>query len=178
MSKTYLVITVVGPDKQGTVASITKVTSEHRANIEESRMARLGGEFAVIMLVSLPESDQAGLMDGLKALETQGLSVFSKATNLARLAMLEGYVPYEVFVYGADHEGIVHQVAEYMATEGINIETADTQVTKAPLTGTPLFSMRAIVQAPPSLSLHQLRAKLNDVGDSLCVDIEVKLGVK
>jgi glycine cleavage system transcriptional repressor len=178
MSKTYLVITVVGPDKQGTVASITKVTSEFHANIEESRMARLGGEFAVIMLVSLPEANQGGLLAGLQALEANDLSVFCKTTNLARLAMLEGYVPYEVLVFGADHEGIVHQVAEYMASEGINIESAETQVTKAPLTGTPLFSMRAIVQAPPSLSLHQLRAKLNDVGDALCVDIEVKLGVR
>ena len=178
MSKTYLVITVIGPDKQGTVASITKVTSENGANIEESRMARLGGEFAVIMLISLPESNRVGLLDGLKMLEAQGLSVFSKDTNLARLAMLEGYVPYEVLVFGADHEGIVQKVAEYMASEGINIESAETQVTKAPLTGTPLFSMRAVVQAPPSLSLHQLRAKLNDVGDALCVDIEVKLGVK
>lgn len=178
MQKTYLVITVVGPDKPGTVASITKVTSEHQANIEESRMARLGGEFAVIMLISLPEDRQDTFINGLKALETLGLNIFSQQTNLARLAMLEGYVPYEVMVFGADHEGIVHQVAEYMAAEGINIESADTQVTKAPLTGTPLFSMRAIVQAPPTLTLNQLRTKLNDVGDSLGVDIEVKLGVR
>ncbi|MFZ6026944.1 MAG: glycine cleavage system protein R [Chloroflexota bacterium] len=178
MQKTYLVITFVGPDKPGTVASITKVTSRHQANIEESRMARLGGEFAVIMLISLPEDERETFLDGLKALETLGLNVFSRETNLARLAMLEGYVPYEVLVFGADHEGIVHQVAEYMASEGINIETADTQVTKAPLTGTPLFSMRAIVQAPPALTLHRLRVKLNEVGDSLGVDIEVKLGVR
>lgn len=178
MPKSYLVVTVVGPDKQGTVANITRVTSEHQVNIEESRMARLGGEFAVIMLISLPEAMQTTLLDDLQSLESQGLSVFSKPTTLARLAMLEGYVPYDVLVFGADHEGIVHQVAEYMASEGINIEAAETQVTKAPLTGTPLFSMRASVQVPPTLTLYQLRSKLNDVGDTLGVDIEVKLGVK
>jgi glycine cleavage system transcriptional repressor len=59
----------------------------------------------------------------------------------------------------------------------MNIETLDTRVTKAPITGTPLFSMQAIVQAPPDLTLAQLRQKLAEVGDELGVDIEVKLPV-
>ena len=51
----------------------------------------------------------------------------------------------------------------------------DTRVTNAPNTGTPLFSMNARVQAPPGLSLSQLRSKLADVGDELDVDIDVTL---
>jgi hypothetical protein len=37
--------------------------------------------------------------------------------------------------------------------------------------------MQATVQAPPELTLHQLRQKLAEVGDELGVDIEVKLPV-
>ena len=59
--------------------------------------------------------------------------------------------------------------------ERINVEEMDTRVTNAPNTGTPLFSMTAKVQAPPGLSLSQLRSKLADVGDELDVDIDLTL---
>ena len=68
-------------------------------------------------------------------------------------------------------------MASYLASEQINIEEMDTTVTNAPNTGTPLFSMSARVQAPPDLSLGQLRKKLAKAGDELDVDIEVKVPV-
>ena len=51
----------------------------------------------------------------------------------------------------------------------------ETEVTRAPVTGTPLFSMAAEVKAPPEVSLPQLRDQLEELGDQLNVDIEVKL---
>jgi len=51
----------------------------------------------------------------------------------------------------------------------------ETHVTRAPVTGTPLFSMMAEVKAPPGISLPQLRDKLEELGDQLGVDIGVKL---
>ena len=177
MAKEYLVVTTVGPDRRGVVEKITDVMVRHRANIEESRMARLGGEFAVIMLVSIPGNKEETLLDQLNALKEAGLTVISKPTNLSRLEKFQGYVPYEISVVGADHEGIVHSVARYLFQEQIQVETMDTHVSKAPTTGTPIFSMHATVQVPPTLSLGQLRRKLEDVGDELGVDIEVKVPV-
>lgn len=177
MAKEYLVITTVGPDRRGVVEKITDVMVNHQANIEESRMARLGGEFAVIMLVSLPGDKEEALLDQLNNLKESGLTVISKPTNLSRLEKFQGYVPYEISVVGADHEGIVHSVAQYLFQEQIQVETMDTRVTKAPTTGTPIFSMQATVQVPPALSLSQLRHKLEEVGDQLGVDIEVKVPV-
>jgi glycine cleavage system transcriptional repressor len=172
-----LVATIVGPDRRGIVEKITAVTLDYQANIEESRMARLGGEFAVIMLLSLPGEREEDLLAGLDGLKQHGLTITTRQTNLSRLERFQGYVPYEISVFGADHEGIVHSVAQYLTSERMNIETMDTHVTKAPVTGVPLFSMHASVQAPPELTLTQLRQKLAEVGDELCVDIEVKLPV-
>ena len=177
MAKEYLVVTVVGPDRRGIVEKVTAVALAHHANIEESRMARLGGEFAVIMLISLPGDKEESLLNGLDSLKEYELTVITRPTNLSRLERFQGYVPYEISVFGADHEGIVHHVARYLTSEKMNIETMDTRVTKAPVTGTPLFSMQAAVQAPPDLTLSQLRQKLAEVGDELGVDIEVKLPV-
>ncbi len=177
MAKEYLVVTTVGPDKRGTVDKITKVIVSHQANIEESRMARLGGEFAVIMLLSIPGENKDDLLAELDSLEEIGLTVITRPTNLARLEKFQGFVPYEISVIGADHEGIVHSVAHYLASEQIQVETMDTRTTRAPITGVPIFSMHAIVQAPPNLTLPQLREKLSDLGDELGVDIEAKVPV-
>jgi glycine cleavage system transcriptional repressor len=177
MAREYLVVTIVGPDRRGIVEKITAVTLEYDANIEESKMARLGGEFAVIMLLSLPGENEDKLLTRLDTLKEHRLTITSRPTNLSRLEQLQGYVPYEISVLGADHEGIVHSVAQYITSERMNIETLDTHVSKAPITGTPLFSMHAVVQAPPELTLAQLRKKLAEIGDELGVDIEVKLPV-
>jgi len=177
MTREYLVVTIVGPDRRGIVEKITATMLEYAANIEESKMARLGGEFAVIMLLSLPGEKENELLTSLDALNEHELTIISRPTNLSRLERFQGYVPYEILVLGADHEGIVHSVAQYITSEQMNIEKLDTQVTQAPITGTPLFSMKATVQAPPGLTLVQLRQKLAKVGDELGVDIEVKLPV-
>ncbi len=175
MQKTYLVVTIIGPDKRGLVAEITEKIAEHHASIEESRMSRLGGEFAIIMLVSLDASQKEACCTSLEVFREQGLEVFSRETNLARIDKFKGFVPYEISVWGADHEGIVHAVAEYLTEMHVQLEDVETEVTNAPNTGTPLFSMVAEVAAPPTLSLHQLRDKMDDLSDELGVDISVKL---
>jgi glycine cleavage system transcriptional repressor len=177
MAKVYLVVTAVGQDRRGTVEMITDIVVNHFANIEESRMARLGGEFAVIMMLSLSAENQDPLTASLQGLNHKGLMVIARPTDLSRMNKFQGFVPYEISVIGADHEGIVNSVARYLASEQINVEEMDTHVTHAPNTGTPLFSMTARVQAPPNLSLSQLRSKLADIGDELDVDIEVTLPV-
>jgi glycine cleavage system transcriptional repressor len=177
MAKEYLVVTTVGPDRRGTVEKITEVVVNQQANIEESRMARLGGEFAVIMLLSLPGEKEEDLLAGLDTLKEDNLTVITRRTNLSRLELFQGFVPYEISVIGADHEGIVHRVAHYLASEKIQVETMDTQVSRAPTTGTPIFSMQAMVEAPPELTLPKLRHKLSDLSDELGVDIEVRVPV-
>ena len=177
MAREYLVVTTVGPDRRGTVETISEIMLSHDANVEESRMARLGGEFAVIMLVSLAGEKESELLTGLDSLKEQGLTVITRPTNLSRLEIFQGFVPYEISVIGADHEGIMYSVARYLSVERIQVETVDARITKAPNTGTPIFSMRADVQVPPELTLSQLRDKLSEVGDELGVDIEVKLPV-
>jgi len=60
--RTNIVFTLTGPDRIGIVESVTKMLLGHGANVESSRMTRLGGEFAMLMLVSMPE--QPASLDG------------------------------------------------------------------------------------------------------------------
>ena len=74
---------------------------------------------------------------------------------------------------GADHEGIIHEVAHYLSERGINIESMDTETTAAATSGTPLFSMDARVVVPQALLSQNWRAALDGVGQQLNVDIDV-----
>ena len=49
-----IVLTLAGQDRIGIVERITKEVLNGGGNIVGSRMARLGGEFAMLMLVSVP----------------------------------------------------------------------------------------------------------------------------
>lgn len=161
-----IVLTLTGPDRVGVVEEVTRLVLGRGGNVEASRMARLGGEFAVLMLVSAPEARAEGLdadFDGLKA---RGYTVAIAPAGAAAQEH-EGWSPYRIEVDGADHEGIIHEVARYLASHGISIEEMDSECTPAPTSGAPLFSMRALVLAPPdaddhwATGLHEIRNRLN-----------------
>ncbi len=78
-----------------------------------------------------------------------------------------------ITVLGADHLGIIHEVTRYLSEQGINVETMTTEVTAAPMSGTPLFSMSAVVRVPPKLSLEDLSEALDYIGDELSVDAQL-----
>jgi glycine cleavage system transcriptional repressor len=49
--RNHLVYTLTGSDRIGIVEEVTKMLLDHGGNVETSRMVRLGGEFAMLMLV-------------------------------------------------------------------------------------------------------------------------------
>jgi glycine cleavage system transcriptional repressor len=169
----HLVVTVTGPDRPGIVQRLAEVLVAHGGNVESSRMAQLGGEFAAVLLASVPDGNADALVSHLAELEREGLQVLARPTT-RRPDAFAGYVPYRVSLAGADHRGILHAVADFLAGQGVNIESLDTEVANAPETGAALFSMEALVQAPPALSLKELRRRLGEVADRFGVDIDVR----
>jgi glycine cleavage system transcriptional repressor len=173
--KTQLLVTATGEDRPGIVARLTELFVKHGANLEESRMALLGGEFAAIMLVSLPEAKIAPLNHTLAALSSESIVVTTKATKPIDPERFRGYVPCRLTVSGADHEGIVHTVSSYLLSRSINIQDMESDVVYAPITGTPLFAMKATVQVPPAIAVSDLRRSLSEIGDKESVEIQVHM---
>ena len=70
-----LVMTVIGQDRPGLVDSIAALVAAHGGNWLESRMSRLGGQFAGILRVEVPSENEPALVAELKKLESRGLTV-------------------------------------------------------------------------------------------------------
>ena len=83
------------------------------------------------------------------------------------------FTPCAITVLGADHMGIIHKVTRYLAEQGLNLETMTTEVVAAPMSGSPLFTMSAVVNIPPQLNVGDLREAMEFIGDEMGVDTKV-----
>ena len=70
-----LVMTIISPDRTGLVEAVARVVADHGGNWLESRMCRLGGEFAGILRVEIPAGKKTPLLAALQHLQTNGLQI-------------------------------------------------------------------------------------------------------
>src|SRR5512143_3697238 len=108
-----LVMTVIGTDRTGLVESVARLVAEHGGNWLESRMCRLGGEFAGILRIQLPAGSEAGLVTALRSLEAQGLRVVIRPDAAGGVPAPSRLVALELV--GQDRPGIVRQVSGALA---------------------------------------------------------------
>jgi glycine cleavage system transcriptional repressor len=171
--KHFLVVTITCPDRPGIVEHVTDVVVAHGGNWEESRLARLGGDFAGIVMVSVPNEQANELTTALASLADDEMTIAVKHTLPITPSTQVGHVVYTLRLEGADHVGIVHDVTAYLAKQQINVEAMETNVVAAPMSATPLFHMEAQLDVPPSLTIDDLRENLQHIAEQLGVDIDV-----
>lgn len=165
-------MTVIGKDRPGLVESIARLVAKHGGNWLESRMCRLGGEFAGILQIHVDSAEEQGLKTELQALHAQGLTVVVCAShggseeNHGRMAVLE--------LVGQDRPGIVREISHALARQGINVEELATECTSAPMSGETLFKANARLRIPATCPLPELRQELERLGGNLLVDVSLE----
>jgi len=169
----YIVLTAVGHDRPGLVDEISAFLAARKINIEDSRMAVLGGEFAVIMLAS-GETGVEKLRDELAAMDTStGLSITIKPTLSPSERKVAPAMPHRLVATSMDHPGIVHEITSILHRRKINIESMDTRVSNAPLSGAPIFKMRCVINIPVGEKLSSVRKEMEKLADRMDIDIEI-----
>jgi glycine cleavage system regulatory protein len=159
-----LILTVIGPDRPGLVRTLSEAVAARGGSWLESRMARLAGQFAGIVLVEAPES----LLDDLRALESQGLRI---GVQSGEAGAAEGE-RLTLEVVGNDRPGIVRDITVVVAANGINIEELTTGVLSGSFSGETLFKATALLRAPNAAAVEAMRAGLERLGNELMVDIQ------
>ncbi len=168
-----LVVTLVGKDEIGIVEKVTNIILKYHGNILESKMARLGGEFTMMLEIAVESAEMETLETTISKLEDHGYKVFYKETEAPDSNKFDGWLPYEIVVSGADHKGIINNVTHQLAKNGMNIESIDTITKSAPMSGTRLFNMTAVVMAPPGKSIHSWAEEIDEVAHEMNVDIDI-----
>jgi glycine cleavage system transcriptional repressor len=171
----YMVLTAIGPDRPGLVQEISRAIHESAANLEDSRMAILGGEFALILLYSGSPSAIDAVRERVQTFESRlGLRVSLKDTTRAAAAV--AFLPYRLRVSGVDRPGIVASVSKVLASRTINVASLESRVHHAPLSGTPMFLLNAELQVPSEVALSSLRKDLAAACDDENLDFSLESG--
>jgi glycine cleavage system transcriptional repressor len=126
-------VTAIGRDRPGIVAAISGALLELEGNIEDSRMSILGGHFAVMLIVGVPDSVAPERLE--QGLARVGDELGLEATAVSPVERLEGAettASHVLTVYGADHPGIVHAVTSALAERSVNVTDLRTHVTGSP----------------------------------------------
>lgn len=171
--KEFVVISAMGPDRVGIVDDITDAFVKQRCNVEESRMAMLGGEFAMILLVSGEPEDIVLLKERIDTTGAElSLAVTAKPTSSPHVQ--EGSRPYLIESVSLDTPGIVHAITSILRGYGINIEDLETDTTCAPWTGAPMFVLKARISVPVAVSAGKLREEIEALAEERDLDITVQ----
>lgn len=166
-----LVVTAVGPDRPGIAADFTGHVREAGANLADSRMMNLRGQFALIVLVEGTPEVLEGLKSRLRESGTKlGLTFDFSAAPKAESG--KG-VPFRLKTYSMDQPGIVHKVTTFLREQSINIEELETSLESAAFMGTPVFTMEILMLVPSAASVKALRRALEELADTLNCDIDL-----
>jgi len=162
-----LVMSIIGPDRTGLVESVARVVAKHGGNWLESRMSRLGGEFAGILRVEIPANQELSLLNTLQKIP--GLNVVVHPERKTIPAAQGRQVKLEIV--GADQTGIVHEITSALARAGVNVEEFFSEVVSAPMSGETLFKAAARLQLPEGCNLSVLKQDLEKIAADLLVDV-------
>jgi glycine cleavage system regulatory protein len=164
-----LVMTIISPDRTGLVESIARAVAEHGGNWLESRMCRLGGEFAGILRIEIPADKKSALLAALQKLQANGLQILvrddasTSATASGKQTKLE--------IVGSDRPGIVREITAALARAGVNVEEFSSELVSAPMSGETLFKATARLQLPDKCDLAALKKDLEKIAADLLVDV-------
>ena len=172
--KQNLILTAVGPDQVGLVEKISQFVVTHGCNIEDSKMAVFCGEFALILLISGESTELLKVANAYNELGAMtGLNVWVRRPAARRTPVQS--LPYRFTASSLDHPGVVHRLSGLLSQLNINIESMETKTYLAPVSGTPIFRMEALLSVPPTLNINRLRQQLDEIEREANIDIDLMM---
>jgi glycine cleavage system transcriptional repressor len=170
----YALLTASGGDRPGIVAAIAGVLLDSDCNIEDSQCARLGPDFACMLLIRMPEglvSQQ--LCERLRGVGGQlGLRIDVRDLRPEEASEPRADSPkHLIHVYGADRKGIVHRITRHLADQQVNVTNLQTEVIHH---AQPLYVMLIEVEVPAYVDVNRLQEDLAAIGRDIGVVVSLK----
>jgi glycine cleavage system transcriptional repressor len=169
VSVRHVSVTAIGIDRPGIVAAVTGALVDHGGNLEDTSMTILRGQFAMMLVVAVPDDVRPDELERDLSAATAGLglTVLVRALEDAGAPPADGEA-WTVSVYGADRPGIVHRMTELLAGREVNIVDLTTRVIGA--ADRPVYAMVLEVVLPAGLSSEAIGAELRELAAELGVE--------
>jgi glycine cleavage system transcriptional repressor len=169
----HVAVTALGVDRPGIVAAVTGVLMRHGGNLEDTAMTNLGGHFAMMLVVEVPDSEGAEALEAALVDEVGGLGLTVAVRPIVE-APPDGPrgKPWAVSLYGADQPGIVHRVAQKLADHQANIVDLSTRVVGPGPEHAYVLLLE--LSLPASADSDRLAQELTTLADELGVEIHLR----
>lgn len=172
----FAIVTAFGHDRTGIVAAIAEGLYRLGCNIEDSCMTRLRGAFTMMLVVRLPNGLDAEQLGNQLApfAAPLGLTLLCRPLpdQTAVRQPAQDLPTFMLSVYGADHPGIVAQVAQTVAEQGGNISDMNTRVIGT--SDLPVYVMVLEIQFTRTEQAEPLRQALEHLKPRLGVDLTLR----
>lgn len=170
----HFALTIIGRDRPGIVSQVTEILFRLGCNIADSSCSILGGQFAMILIISHPAyTGRESFGAAFSPLEESGLSVFLRTLKPGgeRHPQMTGELCL-ISVYGSDQPGIVYQVAKELGDRQINITDLNTKLVGSE--ERPVYVMMLEAVLPEGIEVDDLSLVMQQLRDRLKVDISVR----
>jgi len=166
---TSIILTIIADDQPGIIETVSKALKKHDGNWTQSSMSSLAGQFAGILLASVPEDKTDACLTELKALESEGLRIIVRTSSGKTQA--KKVEEFSMELVGNDRPGIIHDITRVLASHKVSVINLETSVEAASMGGGELFRARAQLLVPESSDIFALESELEDIANDLMVDI-------
>ena len=172
--KKYMILFSVGKDRPGIVDDVSTLLFEKGANIEDSRMAAMGGRFSIMTLFSCTSEQLESIRVGLDDLRKLGLETSLHKAEDPTATPAQPALPIKFDVQSMDHPGIVQKIVHLLHQHNVNIKSLNTQVARAPLSGAPLFDLNLEADVPVEKPIARVKEELMELAAQMNLDLNFK----
>ncbi len=165
--KTQFIVTITGPEKQGMVNELAKLTTEAGGKWSNMKLAHLEGQFACIFKVDIDAANAPALKKELTSHEAY------KVTIAEPQSMPRQEITMRLNVGAADRPGLVQDISHKLSDLGVDIDELDCHRVGTYQAGM-MFTGTFILRASADVNASMILSKLEEMGERMKLNLEVK----
>lgn len=168
------VVMTSGPDDKDVFSIITSELSNMNANIEESRSTSLGGDFASVILVTVPNTIRPEDISTKISAVLPDFTIAARITSATpSIATSEPSKVLSLDIEGPDQPSIVSSISRILYNHGVSVKDIITDTSSAPFLGYNVFAYKSIISVPLRCDMTRLEQDLQEFEEKFGLAVAV-----
>jgi len=164
-----MVLVALGDQSPRLIEMLTKSILECSCSISDSRISHLGGACSILMKLS-GSWDALAKFEGILPKLGRDLGLDTRIYRVEDAGPADGLMPYAIDAVCSDRQGVVYEIARFMAGNDLQIQELATNTYQAMNTATRMFSVHMTINIPADTAISLVRNDFMDFCDRLNLD--------